>query len=105
MNASGVLVPPGAVGEIVLRGANVMKGYAATAKINAAAFTDGWFRTCDQGRVDEDGYLFITGRIKEIINRGGEKKFATRNRRSAITLKSPRSGIGTDMANLLGSPP
>jgi len=73
MDETGVLLPPGAEGEIVVRGANVMAGYAATEAVNASAFTEGWFRTGDQGWLDEDGYLFITGRIKEIINRGGEK--------------------------------
>jgi oxalate---CoA ligase len=73
MDETGALLPPGAEGEIVVRGANVMAGYAATEEVNARAFTEGWFHTGDQGRLDEDGYLFITGRIKEIINRGGEK--------------------------------
>lgn len=61
------------VGEIVIRGPNVTKGYANNPEANESAFTDGWFRTGDQGYLDEDGYLFITGRLKEIINRGGEK--------------------------------
>ena len=49
------------------------RGYVGNPEANAAAFHDGWFRTGDQGRVDSDGYLFITGRLKELINRGGEK--------------------------------
>ena len=60
------------IGEIVIRGANVMSGYG-NSEANAEAFTRGWFRTGDQGYLDKDGYLFITGRLKEIINRGGEK--------------------------------
>ena len=48
-------------------------GYSSNPEANAAAFADGWFRTGDQGTIDADGYLTITGRIKEIINRGGEK--------------------------------
>jgi acyl-CoA synthetase (AMP-forming)/AMP-acid ligase II len=48
-------------------------GYAGNPDANARAFTDGWFRTGDQGRIDEEGYLFLTGRLKEQINRGGEK--------------------------------
>lgn len=60
-------------GEIVIRGPNVMAGYVNNPAANEDAFTGGWFRTGDQGRLDEDGYLFITGRTKEIINRGGEK--------------------------------
>jgi acyl-CoA synthetase (AMP-forming)/AMP-acid ligase II len=65
------LLPLGEVGEIVVRGANVMRGYANQAA--EQGFTDGWFRTGDLGRLDADGYLFIEGRLKEIINRGGEK--------------------------------
>jgi acyl-CoA synthetase (AMP-forming)/AMP-acid ligase II/thioesterase domain-containing protein/acyl carrier protein len=64
---------PCEVGEIAIRGANVMRGYDRNDEANAAAFVGGWFRTGDQGYRDEDGYLFLTGRLKEIINRGGEK--------------------------------
>jgi acyl-CoA synthetase (AMP-forming)/AMP-acid ligase II/acyl carrier protein len=60
-------------GEIVIRGANVIDGYFNHPEANAAAFVNGWFRTGDQGFLDADGYLTITGRIKELINRGGEK--------------------------------
>ena len=63
----------GQVGEIVIRGPNVMSGYENDPLINQSAFTNDWLRTGDQGFVDTDGYLFIKGRIKEIINRGGEK--------------------------------
>ncbi len=63
----------GAIGEVSIRGANVTAGYENNPKANAESFTDGWFRTGDQGKLDDDGYLTITGRIKEIINRGGEK--------------------------------
>lgn len=66
-------LPTGGWGEIVIRGANVTLGYANNPEGNAKAFVDGWFRTGDQGYLDEDGYLTITGRLKEIINRGGEK--------------------------------
>lgn len=69
----GRLLPPGEVGEIVIRGPNVTLGYANNPNANAEAFPDGWFRTGDQGRLDHEGYLTITGRLKEIINRGGEK--------------------------------
>lgn len=61
------------VGEIVIRGENVTHGYANNPEANQEAFTSGWFKTGDQGYLDEDGYLYITGRLKEIINRGGEK--------------------------------
>jgi len=60
-------------GEIVIRGPNVFAGYESNPKANASAFADGWFRTGDLGFLDEDGYLTISGRLKEIINRGGEK--------------------------------
>jgi acyl-CoA synthetase (AMP-forming)/AMP-acid ligase II/acyl carrier protein len=67
------LVEEGLVGEIVIRGNNVTAGYANNPKANDVAFTGDWFQTGDQGQIDSDGYLFLTGRIKEIINRGGEK--------------------------------
>ena len=73
MGAGGALLGPGAVGEIVIRGDNVTAGYRNNREANAEAFSDGWFRTGDQGVTDGEGYLTITGRLKEIINRGGEK--------------------------------
>ncbi|MCC9596156.1 acyl--CoA ligase [Rubrivivax sp. JA1055] len=73
MDEGGTLLPRGAVGEIVIRGPNVTAGYESNPKANAEAFTNGWFRTGDQGTLDADGYVTITGRLKEIINRGGEK--------------------------------
>ena len=73
MNEAGELLPTGSIGEVVIRGPNVTAGYKNNPDANAAAFTNGWFRTGDQGVIDEDGYLRLTGRLKEIINRGGEK--------------------------------
>lgn len=73
MDEKGNMLAAGETGEIVIRGANVTPGYDSNPEANEDAFVDGWFRTGDQGFVDEDGYLFISGRIKEIINRGGEK--------------------------------
>jgi acyl-CoA synthetase (AMP-forming)/AMP-acid ligase II len=60
-------------GEVVVRGPNVMRGYRKNPEANAAAFIDCWFRTGDIGAIDSDGYLALTGRIKDLINRGGEK--------------------------------
>ena len=73
MDPSGSLLPAGATGEVVIRGPNVTAGYVENPAANAAAFTDGWFRTGDQGFRDGEGYFTITGRLKELINRGGEK--------------------------------
>ena len=73
MDERGTLLGRGAIGEVVIRGPNVTPGYEANPEANARAFTNGWFRTGDQGILDEDGYLRLTGRLKELINRGGEK--------------------------------
>jgi acyl-CoA synthetase (AMP-forming)/AMP-acid ligase II len=73
MDATGALLPAGQVGEVVIRGANVTAGYDNNPTANASAFHDGWFRTGDEGVLDQDGYLRLTGRLKEIINRAGEK--------------------------------
>jgi acyl-CoA synthetase (AMP-forming)/AMP-acid ligase II len=73
IDAEGNPVPAGATGEVAIRGENVTSGYENNPKANAEAFTQGWFRTGDQGVMDAEGYLTITGRLKEIINRGGEK--------------------------------
>ncbi|MDB5328181.1 MAG: putative linear pentadecapeptide gramicidin synthetase LgrB [Phycisphaerales bacterium] len=73
LDDAGQLLPAGGVGEIAVRGANVMAGYVDDAEANHRAWTNGWLRTGDLGHLDVDGYLFVTGRLKEIINRGGEK--------------------------------
>ncbi len=73
MDTDGNLLPAGALGEVVIRGRNVTAGYENNPKANAEAFVNGWFRTGDQGAIDADGYLRLTGRLKELINRGGEK--------------------------------
>ena len=73
VDETGRPVAAGATGEVAIRGPNVTAGYVANPAANASAFTDGWFRTGDQGLLDADGYLTITGRLKELINRGGEK--------------------------------
>jgi acyl-CoA synthetase (AMP-forming)/AMP-acid ligase II len=73
MNEVGELLPRNTPGEIVIRGANVTIGYENNPKANAESFVNGWFRTGDLGVMDDEGYISISGRIKEIINRGGEK--------------------------------
>jgi acyl-CoA synthetase (AMP-forming)/AMP-acid ligase II len=73
VDEQGKTVPAGARGEIVIRGGNVMAAYENNPDANATAFIDGWFRTGDVGTMDDEGYLSIVGRLKEIINRGGEK--------------------------------
>ncbi len=73
MDDAGGLLPQGDLGEVVVRGPNVIDGYENNPEANATAFVNGWFRTGDQGRIDADGFLSLTGRLKELINRGGEK--------------------------------
>ncbi len=73
MAEGGTLLPAGQPGEIVVRGVSVLQGYDNDPLASRNAFTQGWFRTGDQGFLDPEGYLFITGRLKELINRGGEK--------------------------------
>lgn len=69
----GSLVAAGEKGEVVIQGPGVTPGYVENPAANEASFVAGWFRTGDEGFLDPDGYLFLTGRLKEIINRGGEK--------------------------------
>jgi acyl-CoA synthetase (AMP-forming)/AMP-acid ligase II len=107
MDEAGNLLPPGETGEIVIRGANVTHGYENNPTANQSAFTDGWFRTGDQGYMDADSYLYLTGRIKEIINRGGEK-IAPREVdealmdhpavAQAVAFAVPHATLGEDMA-------
>jgi acyl-CoA synthetase (AMP-forming)/AMP-acid ligase II len=73
MGEDGRRLGPGEIGEIVIRGENVTAGYENNPAANVEAFINGWFRTGDQGVIDADGHLSLTGRLKEIINRGGEK--------------------------------
>jgi oxalate---CoA ligase len=73
MDEAGEILIPGRIGEIVIRGESVTAAYENNAKANAEAFVNGWFRTGDQGVIDAEGYVTLTGRLKEIINRGGEK--------------------------------
>lgn len=107
MSEDGQMLGPHMTGEIVIRGANVMAGYEGDAAANKAAFRNGWFRTGDQGYRDTEGYFFITGRIKELINRGGEK-IAPREVdevllehpavAQAVTFAVPHVRLGEDVA-------
>ncbi len=107
MDPKGGLLKLGETGEIVIQGSNVTKGYENNPTANATAFTNGWFRTGDQGYLDLDGYLFITGRLKELINRGGEKVApreideALLNHpavRQAVAFAVPHLTLGEDIA-------
>jgi acyl-CoA synthetase (AMP-forming)/AMP-acid ligase II/acyl carrier protein len=73
LNDAGTALPLKQLGEVAIQGPNVTSGYAANPDAGCAAFHGRWFRTGDRGYLDEDGYLFLVGRIKELINRGGEK--------------------------------
>ncbi len=72
MDDSGALLPPGSVGEVVVRGANVMHGYLGRPEETERTIVDGWLHTGDVGRLDEDGYLTLVDRVKDMIIRGGE---------------------------------
>jgi oxalate---CoA ligase len=94
-------------GEVAIRGPNVTCGYANNPEANATAFCRGWFRTGDQGHLDGEGYLFITGRLKELINRGGEKiapreidevLLAYPGVRQAVAFAVPHPSLGEDIA-------
>ncbi len=71
VDADGTEVPAGEVGEIVIAGHNIMRGYWRMPEATAEAITDGWFRTGDLARADEDGYFYIVDRKKDMIIRGG----------------------------------
>lgn len=73
VDAAGRRLPAGVSGEIVVRGPVVMAGYEDNPQANREAFFDGWFRTGDAGRLDDDGFVYIEGRLKDIVNRGGLK--------------------------------
>jgi acyl-CoA synthetase (AMP-forming)/AMP-acid ligase II len=107
MDAAGHLLEAGETGEVVIRGPNVTPGYENNPEANASAFTNGWFRTGDQGVMDDEGYLRITGRLKEIINRGGEKisplevdeaLMAHPAVAQAVTFAMPHDKLGEDVA-------
>jgi acyl-CoA synthetase (AMP-forming)/AMP-acid ligase II/acyl carrier protein/NRPS condensation-like uncharacterized protein len=73
MDSEGRRLSTGEHGEIVVRGPTITRGYYNDAAATASAFRDGWFRTGDLGYLDRDGYLFVVGRIKDVIKRGGHQ--------------------------------
>jgi len=73
LDEHGSHLPAQERGEVAIQGPNVFHGYENNPEANAKAFSNGWFRTGDQGYLDSDGYLHLTGRLKELINRAGEK--------------------------------
>src|SRR5262249_58733953 len=107
MDESGNRLSSGERGEIVIRGPSVMSGYEGDPRFNDPVFTKGWFRTGDEGFIDDDGYIFISGRLKEIINRGGQK-IAPREVdealmshpavAQAVTFAMPHRALGEDVA-------
>jgi acyl-CoA synthetase (AMP-forming)/AMP-acid ligase II/aryl carrier-like protein len=101
------LVTQGEHGEVCVMGPNVFSGYADGGDANRTSFIDGFFRTGDEGYLDHDGYLFLTGRLKEMINRGGEKiapaeiDMALLEHRSvaqAVCFAVPHPTLGEDIA-------
>jgi acyl-CoA synthetase (AMP-forming)/AMP-acid ligase II len=108
MSPGGQLLTGGEQGEVVTRGPNVTKGYENNPQANAEAFAHGWFHTGDQGIMDDEGYLRITGRLKEIINRGGEKIAPVEvdevlmehpSVHQAVTFAMPHDKLGEDVAS------
>lgn len=85
MDGFGGFVPVGETGEIAIRGANVMPRYWNRPDADAAAFQDGFFRTGDIGRVDEDGFLYVTDRLKDVVIRGGENVYSVEVERALET--------------------
>lgn len=73
LDTLGLPLPAGSEGEVAVRGPSVISGYAGDPEATRTAFREGWFHTGDLGRLDADGFLFLSGRLKEVINRGGEK--------------------------------
>jgi acyl-CoA synthetase (AMP-forming)/AMP-acid ligase II len=110
MDDGGFLVPHGQRGQVVVRGASVMSGYDGNQMANQTAFAGDWFKTGDLGFFDEDGYLFLAGRIGEIINRGGEKVAPQEVDdvllehpavAEAVTFSVPHATLGEDVASAI----
>jgi acyl-CoA synthetase (AMP-forming)/AMP-acid ligase II len=110
MDEGGDLLPGGQTGQVVVRGASVMAGYDSDPIATEAAFAGNWFKTGDLGFFDDDGYLFLTGRLREMINRGGEK-VAPREVdevllehpavAEAVTFAVPHATMGEDVASAI----
>jgi len=107
LDGEGRRLPSGERGEIALRGPTITRGYDNDAAATAAAFRDGWFRTGDLGYVDVEGYLFVVGRIKDVINRGGQKVAPAEIEEAllnhpdvveAAVFSVPHSRLGSDVA-------
>jgi acyl-CoA synthetase (AMP-forming)/AMP-acid ligase II/acyl carrier protein len=107
IDEGGDWLPSGQTGEVIVRGASLMSGYDADPAATTAAFAGNWFKTGDLGFFDEDGYLFLAGRIKEVINRGGEKIAPTQVDEvllehpavaEAATFAVPHPTLGEDVA-------
>jgi acyl-CoA synthetase (AMP-forming)/AMP-acid ligase II/aryl carrier-like protein len=104
---TGRPVAQGSTGEVTVRGPGVMRGYDGDSARNSDVLVDGWFRTGDLGHFDADGYLYLSGRIKELINRGGQK-FSPQEVdavfmrhaavREAVTFALPHPSLGEDVA-------
>ena len=107
LDEAGEPLPSGARGEVSIKGPTVIDGYENNPSADEVAFTDGWFRTGDEGYLDRDGYLFLTGRLKEQINRGGEKvsplevdEVLLRHEavEQAVTFAMPHDKLGEEVA-------
>jgi acyl-CoA synthetase (AMP-forming)/AMP-acid ligase II len=107
MDENDAILSAGETGEIVIRGDNVMTAYENNPEANGKAFSKGWFRTGDQGYFDDRGYLYLTGRLKEIINRGGQKIYPRDIDeallehpavRQAVSFSVPHSRLGEAVA-------
>src|SRR6185503_13798215 len=110
MDEAGEFLSPQKKGEVMVRGACVMQGYEDSFTANDESFKEEWFKTGDQGFIDNDGYLFLTGRLKEIINRGGEKispqevdaiLMAHPAVEQAVTFAVPNEVLGEEVAAIV----
>jgi acyl-CoA synthetase (AMP-forming)/AMP-acid ligase II len=108
MDERGDLLPGGETGQVVVRGPSVMAGYDGDQAATQAAFASGWFKTGDLGYFDDDGYLFLAGRVREMINRGGEKIAPQEVDdvllqhpavAEAVTFTVPHATLGEDVAS------